>query len=149
MDLEIILSGLWSSGAADPELTWSSCFLLPSLELWGHSSEGAWVPQVVGAEARAPNVMLHIACRKILGITPYPLPASGIAFPQAEERRGFLVPTWSDPAVLRSYMGGPGKLGRLPLCRGQWFLGFPCRKQVTITSFAGETSFLVLICFGS
>ena len=72
----------------------------------------------MGAEARAANVMLHVSCRKVLRITPYPLPASGMAFPQAEERRGFLVPTWSDPAVLRSYMGGPGKLWGACYCAG-------------------------------
>lgn len=33
--------------------------------------------------------------------------------------------------------------------RGMIFLVFPCRKQVTITSFAGGTSFLVSIFFGS
>lgn len=50
----------------------------------------------MGAEARALNVMLHVPYRKILGSTPYPLPASGMACPRAEERREFLVPTWSD-----------------------------------------------------
>ena len=53
--------------------------------------------RVERAEARAPNVMLHVPCRKILGSTPYPLPASGMTSPWAEERREFLVPTWSDP----------------------------------------------------
>lgn len=42
-------------------------------------------------------------------------------------------------------MGGPGKLGAPAAVQETMVAGFPCRKQVTITSFAGETSFLVLI----
>lgn len=68
-----------------------SLLSLHTRTLWGHSSEGAWVLQDVGAEVTAPRTMLHVSCRKTLGRPPIPCQLLGWRRLWAEERRGLLV----------------------------------------------------------
>lgn len=52
------------------------------------------MPQVVGLRPE-PQCQLHVPYRKILGSTPLTL-CQWDGMPRAEERKEFLVPTWSD-----------------------------------------------------
>lgn len=135
---------MWCSGVADPELPWSSAFPF-TLDLCGAQLRKGPIVGAPGEEADGTDPSNHTLW--FLQKNSRGLLSSAKLW--AEERRGLPGQARRELAVLSGVRGPWRALSAPWLCESWSFLGFPCRKQVTITSFAGGTSFLASICFGS